>query len=146
MKVIFLSDKHSHSYTHINSWRFTHKCIQSGGFGLPELGVASTLPQLLKIIITFRVWHKGHPTKFFCKISVQRSKYCLEFAIIWGRLKISNDSSDILHRKSSSETLAWVSGLPEGLGERRLFSPFLPKTPDTQQRSHEIWFENKKCE
>ena len=25
----------------------------------------------------------------FCKISVRRSKYCLEFSIIWGRLKIS---------------------------------------------------------
>ena len=32
------------------------------------------------------------------------------------------------------------------LGERRFFSPFPPETPDTQQRSHEIWFENKKCE
>ena len=34
---------------------------------------------------------QGHPTSVgvFCKISVRRSKYCLEFSIIWGRLKIS---------------------------------------------------------
>ena len=30
-----------------------------------------------------------HPTSVFCKISARRSKYCLEFSIIWGRLKIS---------------------------------------------------------
>ena len=29
---------------HIYSWRLTHRCIQTGGFGLPELGVDSTLP------------------------------------------------------------------------------------------------------
>ena len=32
---------------------------------------------------------KGHPTTVFGKISVRRSKYCLEFSVIWGRLKIS---------------------------------------------------------
>ena len=44
MKVINLSDILSHSYTHLYSQRFTHKRIQSRGFGLPELGVDSTLP------------------------------------------------------------------------------------------------------
>ena len=32
---------------------------------------------------------QGHPTTVFCEISVWRSKYCLEFSITWGRLKIS---------------------------------------------------------
>ena len=32
---------------------------------------------------------QGHPTSVFCKISVRRSKYCLEFYITWGRLKVS---------------------------------------------------------
>ena len=31
----------------------------------------------------------GHPTTVFWEISVRRSKYCLEFSITWGRLKIS---------------------------------------------------------
>ena len=34
-------------------------------------------------------YNQGHPTTVFCKISVWRSKYCLEFSITWGRLKIS---------------------------------------------------------
>ena len=61
VKVIFLPDILSHSYTHIYLWRFAHRRIQTGGFGLPELGVDSTLPQFVKkiiiIIITFRVCH-----------------------------------------------------------------------------------------
>ena len=32
---------------------------------------------------------QGHPTSVFCKISIRRSKYCLEFCITWERLKIS---------------------------------------------------------
>ena len=44
VKVIFLPDILSHLYSHIYSWRFTHKRIQSGGFGLPELLMDSTLP------------------------------------------------------------------------------------------------------
>ena len=48
MKVIFLPDILSHSYTHIYLWRFAHRRIQTGGFGLPELGVDSTLPQFVK--------------------------------------------------------------------------------------------------
>ena len=40
----------------------------------------------LKIIF----WHpQGHPMTVFSKISVQRNKYCLEFSITRGRLKIS---------------------------------------------------------
>ena len=31
----------------------------------------------------------GHPNAVFCKISVQRSKYCLKFSFAWGRLIIS---------------------------------------------------------
>ena len=34
-------------------------------------------------------WNQGHPTTVFCKISVWRSKYFLEFTIIWERLKVS---------------------------------------------------------
>ena len=33
--------------------------------------------------------YRGHPTTVFCKISVRRAKYCLEFSITWGRIKIS---------------------------------------------------------
>ena len=51
VKVIFLPDILSHSYTHIYLWRFAHRRIQAGAFGLPELGVDSTLPQFVKIII-----------------------------------------------------------------------------------------------
>ena len=36
-----------------------------------------------------RYSEQGHPTMVSCKISVRRSKYCLEFSITWGRLKIS---------------------------------------------------------
>ena len=32
---------------------------------------------------------QGYPTTVFCKISVRRSKYRLEFCITWGQLKIS---------------------------------------------------------
>ena len=33
-----------HTQIHtLYSWRFTHKRIQTGGFGLPELGVDSTV-------------------------------------------------------------------------------------------------------
>ena len=32
---------------------------------------------------------QGQPTTVFCKISVRRSKYCLEFSSTWRRLKIS---------------------------------------------------------
>ena len=32
---------------------------------------------------------QGHPTTVFCEISVRRSKYYLEFSIIWGGLKLS---------------------------------------------------------
>ena len=32
---------------------------------------------------------QGHRTTVFCKISVRRSKNCLQFSITWGRLKIS---------------------------------------------------------
>ena len=35
-----------------------------------------------------QVESSGHPTTVFCKISFRRSKYCLEFSITWGRLKI----------------------------------------------------------
>ena len=38
--------------------------------------------------VAFKV-SQGNPTTVFCKISVWRSKYCLEFSITWGRLKIS---------------------------------------------------------
>ena len=37
----------------------------------------------------FRGGGGGYPTTVFCKISVRRRKYCLEFSIAWGRLKIS---------------------------------------------------------
>ena len=48
VKVIFLSDILSHSYTHIYLRRFTHKRIQTGGFGLPELGWTPLFLNLLK--------------------------------------------------------------------------------------------------
>ena len=33
-----------------------------------------------------QAFDQGHPTTVFCKISVQSSKYSLEFSITWGRL------------------------------------------------------------
>ena len=33
--------------------------------------------------------YQGHPTTVFCKMSVQRSKYCLEISIAQEKLKIS---------------------------------------------------------
>ena len=47
------------------------------------------------IIVKINIYEKeslckqGHPTNVFCEIFVRRSKYCLEFSITWGRLKIS---------------------------------------------------------
>ena len=38
----------------------------------------------------FIVCNQGHPTTVFCKISVRRSKYYLEFSFAWARLKISS--------------------------------------------------------
>ena len=38
---------------------------------------------------TFILSFQEHPTTVFTKISVRRSKYCLEFSINWGRLKVS---------------------------------------------------------
>ena len=34
-------------------------------------------------------YSQGHPTTVFCKISVRRSKYCLEISIAQKKLKIS---------------------------------------------------------
>ena len=45
---------------------------------------------------------KGNPTMIFCKIAVRRSKYCLEFSITWGRLKISRWS---FHLRTIFDTL-----------------------------------------
>ena len=36
--------------------------------------------------IMIYIFYQGHPTTVFCKISVRRSKYYLEFSITWGRL------------------------------------------------------------
>ena len=43
----------------------------------------------LDLVLVFTKNREGHPTTVFCKTSVQRNKYCLEFYITWGRLKIS---------------------------------------------------------
>ena len=45
----------------------------------------SPFPLLLKGI---EERYQRQPTTVFCKISVRRSKYCLELSITWGRLKI----------------------------------------------------------
>ena len=37
----------------------------------------------------------GHPSTVFCKLSLPRSKYCLEFSITWGGLKILLDDRSI---------------------------------------------------
>ena len=39
--------------------------------------------------------NQGHPTTVFCKISVRRSKNCLEFSIPWGELIISLRFSEV---------------------------------------------------
>ena len=43
--------------------------------------------------LVLKWWHnkleQGHPTTVFCKISVLKSKYYLEFSITWGWLEIS---------------------------------------------------------
>ena len=44
---------------------------------------------ILSIHSSLILYSQGHPTTVFCKISLRRSKYCLEFSITWGRLKIS---------------------------------------------------------
>ena len=40
-------------------------------------------------LTTFILSFQEQPTTVFSKISVRRSKYCLEFSINWGRLKVS---------------------------------------------------------
>ena len=60
VKVIFLSDILSHSYTHICIHGGLHiNVFRLGAFVLPELGMDSTLPQFVKKknILTFRDWH-----------------------------------------------------------------------------------------
>ena len=57
VKVIFLSDILSHSYTHICIHGGLHiNVFRLGAFVLPELGMDSTLPQFVKKknILTFR--------------------------------------------------------------------------------------------
>ena len=53
-----------------------------------ELAVSDWNPRLV-----LKWWHnkleQGHPTTVFCKISVRKSKYYLEFPITWGWLEIS---------------------------------------------------------
>ena len=41
----------------------------------------------IRPIVVFHSSGQGHPTTVFCKISVRRSKFCLEFSFTW--LKIS---------------------------------------------------------
>ena len=61
----------------------------------------------------------------------------------WKKLTDSRKRAKILadnrksHHPIQTLFLAWVSGLPEGLGERKFFFslpsfPFPPETPDTQ--------------
>ena len=62
---------------------------QTSAFSVPVVSVFghSKLRISLKC---FRFYiYQGHSTTVFCKLSVRRSKYCLDFSITWGRLKIS---------------------------------------------------------
>ena len=45
--------------------------------------------RFVKLQIMLYIFYQRHPTTVFCKISVWRSKYYLEFSITWGRLKFS---------------------------------------------------------
>jgi len=57
-------------------------------YGLCENGELNRW-YFLGALTTTEVSMHRHPTTVFCKISVRRSKYCLEFSIAWIRLKIS---------------------------------------------------------
>ena len=51
----------------------------------------------------------GHPTTISCKISVRRSKNCLEFSIPWGRLKISRSLWSLFHSCTIFEPIYQVN-------------------------------------
>jgi len=46
----------------------------------------------IRSIVVFHSSGQGHPTTVFCKISVRRSKFCLEFSffskVLWAALKV----------------------------------------------------------
>ena len=65
-------------------WPLYHFVMTSTAFHFPWL-TSRTLYIKKKTPFT----RPGHPTTISCKISVRRSKNCLEFSIPWGRLKIS---------------------------------------------------------
>ena len=57
----------------------------------------------LRLVITFKFlswmflkspFQQGHPTTIFCKISVRRSKCCLEISFAWGRLNLLEERSN----------------------------------------------------
>ena len=50
---------------------------------------AINVPRQVKTSLIFSCKGQGHPTTAFCKISVRRSKNCLEISIPWGWLRIS---------------------------------------------------------
>ena len=52
---------------------------------------------------------KSHPTTVFCKISVRRTKYCLEFSITWGGQK---KFLDVINSLQFSEQLIFHISLP----------------------------------
>ena len=76
-------------------------CVRSSRSGIfaPSCNLNPLNPKIkIGILIcspySFRIDAKhGHPTTVFCKISVRRSKYCLQFSFIWGQLKFLDDRS-----------------------------------------------------
>ena len=52
----------------------------------------------------------SHPTTVFCKISVRRTKYCLEFSITWGGQK---KFLDVINSLQFSEQLIFHISLPK---------------------------------
>ena len=75
-------------------YRRFYDCLEKCG-----LGIGMCCPSVIWIrtvlVIATRVLHhmpvgnRGHPTTVFCKISVRRGKYFLEFSFAWERLKMS---------------------------------------------------------
>ena len=82
-----------HSQWHISLKKLNlDKVLNKNIFPLEKLPSPQQPPRLCRPCMGMdnRGWHiLGYPTTVFCKTSVRRTKYCPEFSITWGWLKIS---------------------------------------------------------
>ena len=81
-----------------------YDCLEKCGLGIgmccPSVIWIRTIFVATRVLHHMPVGNQGHPTTVFCKISVRRSKYFLEFSFAWERLK---NSRLLLHSRTIFE-------------------------------------------